>query len=34
MINVQTPAVEVNQDRSKTFVQQFEQEIRHLGEWG
>lgn len=32
IINVQTPAVEVNQDKSKTFVQQFEQEIRHLGE--
>lgn len=31
IINVQTPAVVVDQDKSKTFVQQFEQEIRHLG---
>lgn len=32
IINVQTTAVGMNQDKSKPFAQQFEQEIRHLGE--
>lgn len=33
IINVQNKQAEMDQDKCKTFLQKYEQELRHFGKW-